>query len=741
MALEADLTGVFNGEGLSEDTEKIALPADATGAYVRPVVHWGEFAKRCRHAWGSLPGVEDALEGIAVDHPETVPAAELRAKFEKALQNNAKIQSVIGDARWYFEKQLPLLLSPDWEDQNLLFGDGLRGQRIGRGSFGEVYEGVFRGIEVVGKVFNPLKNLGLTSAQIAQARERFLEEAAVLKLIGGDGAPAVLAEGEYTPGHPFFLMQRIHGWSLQEILQQAACKPLPKQLATDLSVLLLAVVGQVHRNKNIVHRDLKPGNIMLDVEGVSWLIDFGLVHDESDDGTRLTGTNQVLGTPTYMAPEQVSNPRGVRKKADVYALGAMAHEFFTGKTPYTGESPQDIVHKLLDPHTHPDYSAYEDDADLKELMMQWLQKDPAVRLGIDNVAAVLFPRSSFAKQYGTWANFSHTAHRKRQLLQMPNVSSLDSLSIQQQGGRSVPTADAAYTFFLKKFAGSLAETGSRRPRLGSWPVKVGIGLIAVVTAGGVVEIFRRSTGSDERPEAVPTRAAAKATAPTDLGTSPFTTESTEVQKLRPFEFVKDHTGAMGIVFFPEAPSEVQRNGDPARVVFSPEEGVHFWEGEGSNRQWRGRMDIVFPTHFAALHGSKTLTSFHKKPALMHTFRGSLQGKEVLAIFISGMGMFISTDQGMTAYTHPAAKFSPLPLNCDRHVGPQDVAIDPVYLPFFQSLDLEHIQPELRDMSNWAGGEWGMEAGDGIALKRRFINTAVTYRKPPKVSSPKTGGQK
>jgi serine/threonine-protein kinase len=85
-----------------------------------------------------------------------------------------------------------------------------------------------------------------------------------------------------------------------------------------------------------VHRDLKPQNILLSDSGVVKIVDFGVAAVTSDMGTRLTRVGTLLGTPTYMAPEQVRS-RAIDARTDIYSLGVIMYEVFTGRPPYVGE--------------------------------------------------------------------------------------------------------------------------------------------------------------------------------------------------------------------------------------------------------------------------------------------------------------------------------------------------------------------------------------------------------------------
>jgi serine/threonine-protein kinase len=127
----------------------------------------------------------------------------------------------------------------------------------------------------------------------------------------------------------------------------------------------------------VFHRDLKPGNILLDTHKRVKLIDFGLAKSSFMAG--MTATGLIIGTPEYMAPEQVKGlPCDTR--TDLYAVGALAYHLLTGRPPFTGESPIAIgFAHVTDPPRPPKY--YRDDlpADLDTAVLRCLEKDPSKR--------------------------------------------------------------------------------------------------------------------------------------------------------------------------------------------------------------------------------------------------------------------------------------------------------------------------------------------------------------------------
>ena len=172
--------------------------------------------------------------------------------------------------------------------------------------------------------------------------KRFYMEAEAAANLDHPGIVPIYEVGQYEGQH-YFSMGFVEGQSLS---QRLADGPLPPRQAAALMVKVAEAISYAHR-RGLIHRDLKPANVLLDQNGNPRVTDFGLAKKlEVDSG--LTGSGQIMGTPSYMPPEQATGQRGaVGPAADVYALGATLYAMVTGRPPFQAATPMDTVLQIL----------------------------------------------------------------------------------------------------------------------------------------------------------------------------------------------------------------------------------------------------------------------------------------------------------------------------------------------------------------------------------------------------------
>src|SRR5262249_12100709 len=179
--------------------------------------------------------------------------------------------------------------------------------------------------------------LGLTSAAVLK---RFAHEAKILARLHHPGIAQVYDAGLADDGQPFFAMEFIRGLPLDEYADRHG---LDTAARVGLVARVCDAVQHAH-DENVIHRDLKPANILVEESGQPKVLDFGVARATDADlltGAGLTRTGQLLGTPNYMSPEQVTaDPAGVDHRADLYALGVILFELLAHRPPYQLQCPR-----------------------------------------------------------------------------------------------------------------------------------------------------------------------------------------------------------------------------------------------------------------------------------------------------------------------------------------------------------------------------------------------------------------
>jgi hypothetical protein len=241
---------------------------------------------------------------------------------------------------------------------------------LGRGGMGVVYKAREEGLNrlVALKMILPGALLEDTELQ------RFRAEAAAAATLQHPHIVAVHRVGENEERH-FFTMDLIAGPSLNQRLGQG---PLPGRTAARYLATIARAIHHAHQH-GILHRDLKPANILLDDEDQPHVTDFGLAkHFTLDSGQTRTGA--ILGTPSYMAPEQALGSKDLGPACDIYGLGALLYELLTARPPFRGETPLDTLQQVLevDP-VPPRLLNPKVDRDLETICLKCLAKDPRQR--------------------------------------------------------------------------------------------------------------------------------------------------------------------------------------------------------------------------------------------------------------------------------------------------------------------------------------------------------------------------
>jgi serine/threonine-protein kinase len=193
-----------------------------------------------------------------------------------------------------------------------------------------------------------------------------LSHPCVMRVFGGEERSRV-----------YMVMEWCEGRLLRQILDECRIDP---ERALHITIAVLRALEYIHQN-GVVHRDLKPENIMVDEHENVKLIDFGIAGDAA--ARRLTYANitTALGSPNYISPEQVKGKRG-DGRSDLYAMGVILYEMLTGKVPFTGSSPMQVINdRLLNYPVPPSVVEPSISPQLQEVIYRAMERDPKNRYG------------------------------------------------------------------------------------------------------------------------------------------------------------------------------------------------------------------------------------------------------------------------------------------------------------------------------------------------------------------------
>src|SRR5947208_15272917 len=244
-------------------------------------------------------------------------------------------------------------------------------EQIGRGGQGVVFRARQKSLNRI----VALKVIGLGQWATKAHLKRFRLEAEAAASLDHPCIVPVYEVGE-RDGSCYFSMKFVEGGQLDAV---ASRETMPPRRAAELIAKVARTVHYAHEH-HILHRDIKPGNIRLDQKGEPHLTDFGLARLVETEST-ITRTLEVLGTPSYMAPEQAAaNSTQLTSATDVYGLGAVLYQLLTGHPPFAGGTTYETIKLLLetDPR-QPRQLNPKIDRDLSTICLKCLEKDPQRR--------------------------------------------------------------------------------------------------------------------------------------------------------------------------------------------------------------------------------------------------------------------------------------------------------------------------------------------------------------------------
>ena len=245
--------------------------------------------------------------------------------------------------------------------------------KLGGGGMGDVYKAKDSGLDR----FVALKFLKNDSEENTVSRRRFLREARSASALDHPNIGTIYEVGESPEGLVYIAMAYYKGQTLRALLKE---RPMEVAQVLDLARQVAAGLAHAH-GQRIIHRDIKPANVMVTPEGLAKIVDFGLARTDADpEATLLTLGMGIMGTPTYMAPEQAVGST-VDQRADIWAWAVVTYEMLTGKRPFSGPNVQAILYSIVNTAPVPPRQLCPEAPEwLDDLIMRALEKDPARRI-------------------------------------------------------------------------------------------------------------------------------------------------------------------------------------------------------------------------------------------------------------------------------------------------------------------------------------------------------------------------
>lgn len=250
------------------------------------------------------------------------------------------------------------------------FGDYELIKEIARGAMGVVFKARHRQLNRIAA----LKMILGGRFSSAEDIKRFQIEAEAAASLDHPGIVPIFEVG-CRDGQHFYVMKFIEGGSLADHFRRV------RGDNREAARVIAEVARAVHHahQRGILHRDLKPANILFDTDGSPVVTDLGLAKNTAVDSA-LTNTGAILGTPSYMPPEQATGGGAVTTAADIYSLGAIFYELLTGQPPYRGATPVETVMQVIEkPITPPRQVSRSVDRDLELVCLKCLERDPNAR--------------------------------------------------------------------------------------------------------------------------------------------------------------------------------------------------------------------------------------------------------------------------------------------------------------------------------------------------------------------------
>jgi serine/threonine-protein kinase len=287
--------------------------------------------------------LEKSIVRRGLASPAEVEACKAhRAKLAaKSRDSSPSLLEIMVDAKVLTRSQMVRLLQEKGDGPRKLEIPGYKIlDRLGRGSMGAVYKANQLSVDRVVAVKVLLDSL----AQNKEFIKRFEREAKIAAKLSHNNVVNAIDAGE-AGGRFFFVMEYIEGPTIKDYLDKN--KVFEEKEA--IRIVMAVAEALKHANhRGLIHRDIKPENVILTKDGGVKLADLGLARLTDDEKWGLSEAGMAIGTPYYISPEQVRGQTDIDIRADIYSLGATLYHMVTGRVPYSGDNPSEVMRKHVD---------------------------------------------------------------------------------------------------------------------------------------------------------------------------------------------------------------------------------------------------------------------------------------------------------------------------------------------------------------------------------------------------------
>ena len=406
--------------------------------------------------------------------------------------------------------------------EDAIVGTDIARYRIARsiavGGMARVYLGVQR--EIGSRV--AVKILSEKCAEDPDLVERFFAEARAVNLIAHENIINIIDLAMLDDGRPYIVMEYVEGVTLTRAVRGGRA-PLGGVVRVIADVL--SAVSAAHEI-GIIHRDLKPDNILVTAKGHAKVLDFGIAKLASLPFTAArTVTGALLGTPAYMAPEQINGARDVDAKADIYAVGAVLFHAVTGRSPFAGATMFDIMRAQLEEQPPSPRELRPDlPIAIEQVIARALAKDPANRFDSAAQMAAALDAASITLADDQWFDLSRNTTPMRVRGSGPRLTPPPIVR------RDTPPAISAVSLPATE-SDDAKPTTKRSPHKGTKRSLMPVAIVSAIGAAGVIGFWvasrssKSSTGVTSQTTTTTTTAPAATTAP-QATTAPATTTVT-----------------------------------------------------------------------------------------------------------------------------------------------------------------------------------------------------------------------